>query len=68
MNLSDSILNGKKHIHFIGIGGSGMYPLAQILHGQGYYLTGSDNNPTDTLEKVKGDGHPRLFGTARRKY
>ena len=26
------ILNGKKHIHFIGIGGSGMYPLAQILH------------------------------------
>ena len=30
MNLN--ILNGKKHIHFIGIGGSGMYPLAQILH------------------------------------
>ena len=40
MNLN--ILNGKKHIHFIGIGGSGMYPLAQILHSWGYYLTGSD--------------------------
>ena len=42
----ENFLIGKKHIHFIGIGGSGMYPLAQILHKQGYYLTGSDNNET----------------------
>lgn len=62
MNLENSILDGKKHIHFIGIGGSGMYPLAQILHAQGYYLTGSDNNPTDTLEKVKEMGIPVFLG------
>lgn len=62
MNLNDSILNGKKHIHFIGIGGSGMYPLAQILHSQGYYITGSDNNPTDTLEKIKELGIPVFMG------
>lgn len=62
MNLNDSILNGKKHIHFIGIGGSGMYPLAQILHAQGYYITGSDNNPTDTLEKIKELGIPVYMG------
>lgn len=62
MNLNDSILKDKKHIHFIGIGGSGMYPLAQILHAQGYYLTGSDNNPTDTLEKVKEMGIPVMLG------
>lgn len=30
-----------------------MYPLAQILHSQGYYLTGSDNNETETLEAVR---------------
>lgn len=24
----------------IGIGGSGMYPLAQILHAKGYHITG----------------------------
>lgn len=47
------ILEGKKHIHFIGIGGSGMYPLAQILHSKGFYLTGSDNNETDTLAAVQ---------------
>jgi UDP-N-acetylmuramate--alanine ligase len=62
MNLNDSILKDKKHIHFIGIGGSGMYPLAQILHAQGYYLTGSDNNPTDTLDKVKEMGIPVMMG------
>lgn len=62
MNLDNSILDGKKHIHFIGIGGSGMYPLAQILHAQGYYLTGSDNNPTDTLEKIKEMGIPVFLG------
>ena len=42
------LLHGKQHVHFIGIGGSGMFPLVQILHAQGYYITGSDNNETDT--------------------
>jgi len=60
--LKNSILNGKKHIHFIGIGGSGMYPLAQILHSQGYYLTGSDNNETETLEAVRKMGIPVFIG------
>ena len=55
-------LTGKKHIHFIGIGGSGMYPLAQILHSQGYYLTGSDNNETATLDAVRKMGIPVYFG------
>lgn len=57
-----NILKGKKHIHFIGIGGSGMYPLAQILHSQGYYLTGSDNNETETLEAVRRMGIPVFIG------
>ena len=56
------ILDGKKHIHFIGIGGSGMYPLAQILHSKGYYLTGSDNNETETLQAVRNMGIPVTLG------
>lgn len=55
-------LNGKKHVHFIGIGGSGMFPLAQILHGWGYFLTGSDNNETDTLNTVREMGIPVMLG------
>jgi UDP-N-acetylmuramate--alanine ligase len=49
-------LKGKKQVHFIGIGGSGMYPLAQILHGQGYAISGSDNNETVTLDAVRKMG------------
>lgn len=58
----EDFLKGKKHIHFIGIGGSGMYPLAQILHSKGYYLTGSDNNQTETLDLVEKMGIPVYLG------
>lgn len=58
----DNFLTGKKHVHFIGIGGSGMYPLAQILHSKGYYLTGSDNNETATLKAVRDMGIPVTLG------
>lgn len=58
----DTVLKGKKHIHFIGIGGSGMFPLAQILHQKGYYLTGSDNNETETLQAVRNMGIPVMLG------
>lgn len=58
----ENFLLGKKHIHFIGIGGSGMYPLAQILHTRGYYLTGSDNNETSTLQAVRDMGIPVTLG------
>ncbi len=60
--MKKNILDGKKHIHFIGIGGSGMYPLAQILHSQGYFLTGSDNNETETLEAVRKMGIKVFMG------
>jgi UDP-N-acetylmuramate--alanine ligase len=56
------MLKNKRHIHFIGIGGSGMYPLAQILHSKGYYLTGSDNNETETLQAVRDMGIPVYLG------
>ena len=58
----EDFLTGKKHVHFIGIGGSGMYPLAQILHSKGYYLTGSDNNETETLKAVRNMGIKVFLG------
>ena len=60
--LQKDLLNGKKHIHLIGIGGSGMYPLAQILHSKGFYITGSDNNETDTLDAIRKMGITVYFG------
>jgi len=35
-------------VHFIGVGGAGIFPLVQILAAQGHTLQGSDNNPGDT--------------------
>ena len=36
----DNVLENVKRIHFVGIGGSGMCPLAEILHSKGYTLQG----------------------------
>ena len=53
---ADTYIDKVKKIHFIGIGGSGMCPLAEILHSKGYILTGSDNNETDTLKRIRDLG------------
>lgn len=36
------LLDNVKKLHFIGCGGSGMYPLIQILAAKGYEISGSD--------------------------
>ena len=55
---ADEILSKVKRIHFIGIGGSGMCPIAEILHSEGYILSGSDNNESDTLNRIRALGIP----------
>ena len=58
----DKIIDNVKRIHMIGIGGSGMCPLAEILHSKGYILTGSDNNPSDPLKRVQALGIKVFMG------
>lgn len=53
LSKEDKLLLSVKKVHMIGIGGSGMCPLAEILHNKGYEITGSDNNESDPLERVK---------------
>ncbi len=36
------MLFSKKRIHFLGIGGAGMYPMAEIMMKQGHSVSGSD--------------------------
>lgn len=61
---TDKLLTGIKRVHMIGIGGSGMCPLAEILHSKGYLLSGSDNNEGDTLNRVKSLGIKVYMGHA----
>ena len=58
----DRLIDGIKHIHMIGIGGSGMCPLAEILHSKGYILSGSDNNESDPLKRVRKLGATVYMG------
>lgn len=51
-----SILTGKKNIHFVGIGGSGMYPIVQILASRGYNISGSDVLEGDIINYERNMG------------
>ncbi|MFI3168394.1 MAG: UDP-N-acetylmuramate--L-alanine ligase [Faecalibacterium sp.] len=50
------LLSGVKQVHFIGCGGSGMYPLVQILAAKGYTITGSDVLEGDILNYERALG------------
>ena len=49
-------LNGKKHIHFIGIGGIGMSAIAFVLLKQGHKVSGSDVKRSRIVEKLESLG------------
>lgn len=61
MNI-DKLLKEIKRIHFIGIGGSGMCPIAEILHSWGYEISGSDNNDGDNITKLRELGMNVILG------
>lgn len=50
------LLKGKKRLHFVGIGGSGMFPIVQILHAAGYTITGSDVLEGDIINYERAMG------------
>ncbi len=62
LRAEDRLLENIKHIHMIGIGGSGMCPLAEILNAKGYKLSGSDNNESDPLKRVRKLGATVYMG------
>jgi len=45
-----------QHIHFVGMGGSGMSGIAEVLHNLGYTISGSDLADSATLRRLQGLG------------
>lgn len=45
-----------KKLHFVGIGGIGMCGIAEILHNQGYRITGSDLSLTEVTDHLTAIG------------
>ena len=51
-----------RHIHFVGVGGIGMSALAELLHDQGYRVSGSDVVAGATTERLLSLGVPVAIG------
>ncbi len=45
-----------RHLHFVGIGGSGMSGIAEVLLNLGYQVSGSDLSNSSTLQRLSGLG------------
>ena len=53
-----------RHIHFVGIGGSGMSGIAEVLHNLGYVISGSDLADSATLRRLGALGIRCFVGHA----
>jgi len=53
-----------KHLHFIGIGGSGMSGIAEVLLNLGYSVSGSDLSDSATVKRLKSLGATVVTGHA----
>jgi UDP-N-acetylmuramate--alanine ligase len=53
-----------RHIHFVGVGGSGMSGIAEVLLNLGYKITGSDLSDSATLRRLAGLGIGTFVGHA----
>jgi UDP-N-acetylmuramate--alanine ligase len=51
-----------QHIHFVGIGGSGMSGIAEILLNLGYRVTGSDQKRNEAVERLEQLGAKVFLG------
>ncbi|MGI5838426.1 MAG: UDP-N-acetylmuramate--L-alanine ligase [bacterium] len=50
------MLEGMRHVHFVGIGGTGMSGIAKVMHELGYVVSGSDLNSTDVTRRLQDMG------------
>lgn len=60
--VTDNRMRRIQHIHFVGIGGSGMGGIAEVLINLGYDVRGSDLKPNAVTERLQGLGARIAFG------
>lgn len=58
-------LSRVKKIHFVGIGGSGMSGIAEVLHNMGFKVSGSDISESETVKRLKSMGVTVYLGHRR---
>ena len=48
--------NKIKNIHFVGIGGSGMSGIAEVMHNLKFNVQGSDHGKSEIIQRLKKIG------------
>ena len=61
LKIQDYICPGKR-AHLVGVGGVSMSPLAQVLHGAGVVVTGSDMHESAEVAHLRTLGIPVTIG------
>ena len=61
LKIQDYICPGKR-AHLVGVGGVSMSPLAQVLHGAGVIVTGSDMHESAEVAHLRTLGIPVTIG------
>ncbi len=65
MNFPNSPLGAVQRIHFVGIGGTGMSGIAEVLLNLGYVISGSDIKESATTERLANLGINVTIGHQR---
>lgn len=55
-DLDLNFIREKSHYHFIGVGGSGMSGIAEVMVNSGYHVSGSDIVYSKTMERLQSLG------------
>ena len=62
LSKDDMIIKNARRIHLVGIGGSGMCPIAELLLSKGYTVSGSDRSESDNTGRLKTLGATVFIG------
>lgn len=65
LNSTQQIFGDIKHIHFVGIGGTGMCGIAEVLFNLGYLISGSDIKESPVTHRLNGLGVKVMIGHKR---
>ena len=60
--LPSSPMRRMQRIHFIGVGGTGMCGIAEVLMNQGFQISGSDQQNSFTIERLQSLGAQIFLG------
>ncbi|MES2683920.1 MAG: UDP-N-acetylmuramate--L-alanine ligase [Pseudomonadota bacterium] len=64
MSLAKSPMRRVRQVHFLGIGGSGMSGIAEVLLNLGYAVSGTDLKASPATQRLQGMGAKVFFGHA----